>query len=54
MMNGFNDGDGKGRERQGGVNAEAASRSVMSALFAARQRIDYIVLFEEGSDYGTI
>ena len=26
MMNGFNYGDGKGRERQGGVNAEAASR----------------------------
>ena len=26
MMNGFNYGDGKGRERQGGVNAETASR----------------------------
>lgn len=26
MMNGFNYGDGKGRKRQGGVNAEAASR----------------------------
>jgi hypothetical protein len=26
IMNGFNYGDGKGRERQGGVNAKAASR----------------------------
>ncbi|HGM6986307.1 hypothetical protein JY531_02430 [Serratia marcescens] len=44
--------------KEGSVKAVSMQKllpgSAMSALFAARQRVDYIVLFEEGSDYDTI